>query len=118
MGETLDWVRLQKALSLEAERGYADLVGNQFCFSEFLCLSFGKPPRNVAAGDKMQWHDIAQKFAGYGDLSFVQRKQLVISTRNFLQQQKAIAETTNIPPNPKTPRTATLSSPSLLTCLG
>jgi ATP-dependent DNA helicase RecG len=122
MGE-LDWVRLQKALSVEAERGYADLVGNQFRFSEFLCLSLGKPPRNVAAGDKMQWHDIAQKFAGYGDLSSAQRKQLVISTRNFLQQQKAIAErrrsliaeTPNTPPKPKTPRTATLSSPKAKT---
>lgn len=115
MGETLDWVRLQKALSVEAERGYADLVGNQFRFSEFLCLSLGKPPRNVAALDKMQWHDIAQKFAGYGDLSSAQRKQLVISTRNFLQQQKAIVETPNTPPQPKTPRTATLSSPKAKT---
>ncbi|NJK56166.1 MAG: ATP-dependent DNA helicase RecG [Pleurocapsa sp. SU_5_0] len=116
MGEqTLDWARLQKALSVEAERGYADLVGNQFRFSEFLCLSLGKPPRNVAALDKMQWHDIAQKFASYGDLSSAQRKQLVISTRNFLQQQKAIAETPNTPPNPKTPRTATLSSPKAKT---
>jgi ATP-dependent DNA helicase RecG len=114
MGE-LDWVRLQKALSVEAERGYADLVGNQFRFSEFLCLSLGKPPRNLAAGDKMQWHDIAQKFASYGDLSATQRKQLVISTRNFLQQQKAIAETPNTPPKPKTPRTATLSSPKAKT---
>jgi ATP-dependent DNA helicase RecG len=111
----LDWVRLQKALSVEAERGYADLVGNQFRFSEFLCLSLGKPPRNVAAGDKLQWHDIAQKFASYGDLSSAQRKQLVISTRNFLQQQKAIAETPHTPPDPKTPRTATLSSPKAKT---
>ncbi|MEN9518439.1 MAG: hypothetical protein RLZZ381_1027, partial [Cyanobacteriota bacterium] len=115
MGETLDWVRLQKALSVEAERGYADLVGNQFRFSEFLCLSLGKPPRNVAASDKIQWHDIAQKFASYGDLSSTERKQLVISTRNFLQQQKAIAETPNTPPKPKTPRTTTLSSPKAKT---
>lgn len=111
----LDWVRLQKALSVEAERGYADLVGNQFRFSEFLCLSLGKPPRHIATGDKMQWHDIAQKFASYSELSSAQRKQLVISTRNFLQQQKAIAETPNTPPPPKTPRTATLSSPKAKT---
>ncbi|MGL5835584.1 MAG: DEAD/DEAH box helicase, partial [Waterburya sp.] len=115
MTETLDWVRLQKALSVEAERGFADLVGNQFRFSEFLCLSLGKPPKNVAARDKIQWHDIAQKFASYGELSAAQRKQLVISTRNFLQQQKAIAETPNTPPQPKAPRTATLSSPKAKT---
>ncbi|MEY2831879.1 MAG: hypothetical protein RLZZ574_1137, partial [Cyanobacteriota bacterium] len=111
----LDWVRLQKALSVEAERGYADLVGNQFRFSEFLCLSLGKPPRHIATGDKLQWHDIAQKFASYSELNSTQRKQLVISTRNFLQQQKAIAETPNTPPPPKTPRTATLSSPKAKT---
>ncbi|MEM7556706.1 MAG: OB-fold nucleic acid binding domain-containing protein, partial [Cyanobacteria bacterium P01_A01_bin.84] len=111
MGEhTVDWVRLQKALSVEAERGYSDLVGNQFRFSEFLCLSLGKPPRNISAGDKIQWHDIAQKFAGYASLSAGQRKQLVIGTRNFLHKQKALAETPATPPQPKTPRTTALSS--------
>ena len=116
MGEqTLDWVRLQKALSVEAERGYTDLVGNQFRFSEFICLSLGKPPRNIPAGDKIQWHDVAQKFAGYEGLSSSQRKQLVISTRNFLHQQKAIVETPETPPKPKVPRTATLSSPQAKT---
>ncbi len=115
MGETLDWIRLQKALSVEAERGYTDLVGNQFRFSEFLCLSLGKPPRNIPAGDKIQWHDIAQKFAGYQKLSSAQRKQLVISTRNFLHKQKAIAETPDTPPKAKTPRTAALSSPKAKT---
>ncbi len=113
--QRLDWVRLQKALSVEAERGYIDIMGNQYRFSEFICLSLGKPPRNITAGDKMQWHDVAQKFAGYDNLSSAQRKQLVISTRNFLHKQKAIAETPDTPPNPKTPRTATLSSPKAKT---
>ena len=113
--QTPDWVRLQKALVVEAERGYTDLVGNQFRFSEFLCLSLGKPPRNIPAGDKIQWHDIAQKFAGYQSLSSSQRKQLVIGTRNFLYKQKAIAETPDTPPKPKVPRTATLSSPKAKT---
>ena len=111
MGEqTLDWVRLQKALSVEAERGYTDIMGNQYRFSEFLCLSLGKPPRNISAGDKTQWHDTAEKFARYGDLSSAQRKQLVIGTRNFLHKQKAIAETPATAPKPKVPRTKTLST--------
>ena len=75
----------------------------------------GKPPRNIPAGDKIQWHDVAQKFAGYEGLSSSQRKQLVISTRNFLHQQKAIVETPETPPKPKVPRTATLSSPQAKT---
>ncbi len=113
--QSLDWVRLQKALSVEAERGYTDIVGNQYRFSEFLCLSLGKPPQNIAPGDKMQWHDIAQKFAGYSNLSAAQRKQLVIGTRNFLYKQKAIAETPDIPTQPKVPRTGSLSSPQAKT---
>ena len=110
MSEELDWVRLQKALSVEAERGYTDLKGNQFRFSEFLCLSLGKPPRNVPASSKIEWHDIAHKFASYGNLSSAQRRRLVISTRNFLHQQKEIVETPQTPPKPKTPRTAALNS--------
>lgn len=113
--QTLDWVRLQKALSVEAERGYTDLIGNQYRFSEFLCLSLGKPPRNIPVGDKIQWHDIAQKFAGYDNLSSSQRKQLVISTRNFLYKQKAIAETPATSPKPKIPRTTALNSPKAKT---
>ena len=113
--QQLDWVRLQKALSVEAERGYTDLMGNQYRFSEFICLSLGKPPRNIPAEDKIQWHDIAKKFADYSNLSFSQRKQLVIGTRNFLHKQKAIAESPQTPPKPKTPRTKTLSSPKAKT---
>ncbi|MEO1801303.1 MAG: DNA helicase RecG, partial [Cyanobacteria bacterium J06629_2] len=108
--QILDWIRLQKALSVEAERGYADLQGNQFRFSEFLCLSLGKPPRNLPAGHKIEWHDLAQKFANYSSLSSGQRKQLVISTRNFLHQQREMAQAPKTPPKAKTPRTATLSS--------
>ncbi|MGL5943836.1 MAG: ATP-dependent DNA helicase RecG [Waterburya sp.] len=113
--QKLDWVRLQKALSVEAERGYLDLMGNQYRFSEFLCLSLGKPPQNIPSGDKMQWHDIAQQFASYSNLSSTQRKQLIIHTRNFLYKQKALAETPAIPPQPKVPRTASLSSPKAKT---
>jgi ATP-dependent DNA helicase RecG len=42
--ESVDLVRLQKALSVEADKGFTDLVGKQYRFSEFLCLSFGKTP--------------------------------------------------------------------------
>ena len=113
--QKLDWVRLQKALAVEGQKGYTDLVGNQFRFSEFLCLSMGKPPRNLSSEAKIHWHDLAQKFATYQDLNFSQRKQLVISTRNFLHQQRAIAETPDTPPKAKTPRTNTLSSPKAKT---
>ncbi len=109
--QTLDWIRLQKALSIEAERGYADLMGNQYRFSEFLCLSLGKPPQNIPDSERMHWQEIATKFAAYAQLSSSQRQQLVINTRNFLHKQRVIAETPQEPPQPKVPRTASLSSP-------
>ncbi len=109
---TPDWIRLQKALSVEAERGYGDLVGNQYRFSEFLCLSLGKPPRSLPTSERSQWQEIAAKFANYAHLSTAQRKQLVIGTRNFLHKQRAIAETPATLPKPKTPPTKALNTSS------
>ena len=109
MNEEWDWVRLQKALAIEAERGYSDLVGKQYRFSEFLCLSLGKPPKSIPATERSRWQDLAQKFASYTNLSSSQRTHLVISTRNFLHQQKKIVEDTLNPPQPKTPRTSPVS---------
>ena len=59
--DSLDWVRLQKALAVEAERGYSDIVGKQYRFSEFICLSLGKPPKNVNNRDRLQWQDLQIK---------------------------------------------------------
>ncbi|GAB4527168.1 MAG: ATP-dependent DNA helicase RecG [Pleurocapsa sp.] len=108
--EQPDWIRLQKALSVEAEKGYTDLMGNQYRFSEFLCLSLGKPPRSISVVERRRWQDFAAKFAGYGELKPSQRKQLIISTRNFLHQQRNQVETAKNPPKPKVPRTASLNT--------
>jgi len=65
-GEIPDWVRLQKALSVEAEKGYPDLQGNQYRFSEFFCLSFGdNPPVGISTSERNRWRELAQKFAQY-----------------------------------------------------
>ncbi len=81
-----DWVRLQKALSVEAEKGFTDLVGNQYRFSEFLCLSFGKTPDLLTPTERRQWQDIATKFAHYSQMDFEERQHLVADTRRFLHQ--------------------------------
>jgi ATP-dependent DNA helicase RecG len=107
--DKLDWVRLQKALAIEVERGYTDLKGNQYRFSEFLCLSLGKPPKNVPFSERSRWQDIARQFAVYSELSLSQRKTLVTGTRNFLDRQRKLAETPSTPPAPKLPRTAALT---------
>ncbi|MCA2711634.1 MAG: ATP-dependent DNA helicase RecG [Microcystis sp. M015S2] len=122
-GEIPDWVRLQKALSVEAEKGYPDLQGNQYRFSEFLCLSFGdNPPVGIATSERNRWRELAQKFAQYSQFNPRQRQQLVAETRNFLQQLRQTLEATPTPKEPAaakiintTPITAKANSPRQVT---
>jgi ATP-dependent DNA helicase RecG len=82
----MDWLRLQKALSVEAERGFNDLMGNQYRFSEFLSLSLNQPPVELPAAEQERLQAIATRFASYSDLSFAQRQHLVADTRRTLYQ--------------------------------
>jgi ATP-dependent DNA helicase RecG len=82
---TPDWGRLQRSLSIEAERGFCDVQGNQFRFSEFLGLSLEQA---AATSSQNQAHcqEMAQKFGSYGGLSIGQRQHLVAETRRVLYQ--------------------------------
>ncbi|HAG84677.1 MAG TPA: DNA helicase RecG [Cyanobacteria bacterium UBA12227] len=84
--ELPDWVRLQKALSVEAEKGFTDLLGNQYRFSEFLCLSFGKTPDSLMLTERRKWQEIGSDFARYPQMTLAQRQHLVAETRRFIQQ--------------------------------
>ncbi|HEY9665629.1 MAG TPA: ATP-dependent DNA helicase RecG, partial [Coleofasciculaceae cyanobacterium] len=122
--ESPDWVRLQKALAVEAEKGFVDLVGNQYRFSEFLCLSFGKTPEALLPVERRRWQAIAAEFARYSQMTLEQRQHLVADTRRFLyklqqdtQDRNAAPIATNAPniaiatpdtPKVKTPRTTPL----------
>ena len=113
--ELPDWVRLQKALSVEAEKGFTDLMGNQYRFSEFLCLSFGKTPHLLIANEQRRWAAIASEFARYSQMTPLQRQHLVADTRRFLQELQQATELRltreeNIspPPQVKSPRTTPL----------
>ena len=116
MGTELpDWVRLQKALSVEAEKGFIDLMGNQYRFSEFLCLSFGKTPDSLMPTERRQWQEIGSEFARYPQMTFPQRQHLVADTRRFLHQlQQEIQRRVTAdkqagePPKVKSPRTTPL----------
>lgn len=103
--EIPDWIRLDKALSIEAERGYSNLQGNQYRFSEFLCLNFGQtPPPGTPISDRSRWQDFAVKYAQYPQLSQAKRQTLVTQTRQFLHQLKLTLTTPDEPPPPKLPR--------------
>ncbi|HEY9821657.1 MAG TPA: ATP-dependent DNA helicase RecG [Candidatus Sericytochromatia bacterium] len=112
--ELPEWVRLQKALSVEAEKGFTDLVGNQYRFSEFICLSFGKTPDALVPAERRQWQKVADQFALYPEMTSHQRQHLVAETRRFLHQLEQGIQRRTAEPEPakfKSPRTTSLVQP-------
>jgi len=93
-----DWSRLQKALAVEAENGFIDLVGNKYRFSEFLSLSFGKFPPFLPIAERRHWEEIAMQFADYASLSLEGRQHLVAEVGRYLSRlQKQQQEHENSP---------------------
>ena len=88
----MDWVRLQKALSVEADRGFNDLVGKQQRFSEFLSDSLHQPPSTLPSADQQRWRTLSEEFGRYDNLTFAQRQHLVADARRFLYQTRRILE--------------------------
>ncbi len=88
----LDWLRLQKALTVEAEHGFNDLVGSQYRFSEFLSFSLNQPPTGLPRLERQRLKSIADEFSQYSDLSFAQRQHLVAETRRVLYQTRQTLE--------------------------
>ncbi|MGB3692429.1 MAG: ATP-dependent DNA helicase RecG [Spirulinaceae cyanobacterium] len=103
MSEKLDWVALQKALSVEAERGFSDLMGNRYRFSEFLCLNFGKRPLGMNTEQRRRWQELSADFARYPSLSVTQRQHVIAEARRLIQQLQQPPKKED--PQPKTPRT-------------
>ncbi|EDX86430.1 ATP-dependent DNA helicase RecG [Synechococcus sp. PCC 7335] len=91
-----DWVRLQKALSIESERGFNNTKGHQQLFSEFLASSllsgytiFSDNFSSHLSSDK--WKELARRFDSYAELSFSARQHLVADTRRFLHRARQAA---------------------------
>lgn len=102
--EQLDWARLQKALEVEEKTGFTDLQGNQYRFSEFLCLEFGKPIAASKPAFRPQWQEMARRFANYSNLTFPERQLLIAEARQFLQKmQQGIGEAIAPTSKSKTP---------------
>jgi ATP-dependent DNA helicase RecG len=110
----MDWLRLQKALAVEAERGFNDLMGNQYRFSEFLSFSLNEPPPGLGEGDRQRLQDLATQFTQYAELSFSERQHLVAESRRILHQTRRALENAAAPPatpKNKTPKTTPLIEP-------
>jgi ATP-dependent DNA helicase RecG len=95
MSDEPDWQRIQKALAIEAQYGYTDLMGQQYRFGEFLCLSFGKPPTHATAKDRQLWRELAFEFAKYQDLELFDRKTLIAKASQFLTIAQQVASQDN-----------------------
>ncbi|HLP87874.1 MAG TPA: ATP-dependent DNA helicase RecG [Nostocaceae cyanobacterium] len=111
MTDIPDWIRLQKALAVEADNGFTDLMGRQYRFSEFLSLTFGKFPTSLPSDERRRWQEVAVKFAEYPSLGVEARKNLVANVRRYLyqlqqEQEAPTEEEKNY--QPKTPNTTPL----------
>jgi ATP-dependent DNA helicase RecG len=119
MSDPPDWLRIQKALAIEAEYGYTDLVGQQYRFGEFLCLSFGQPPVYASFKDRQHWRELAFEFAKYHDLTLTERKLLIAKASQFLTIARQVAtqqtERQPVPPtvNESRPNLVPTKSPSI-----
>ncbi len=89
MPESINWSRLQKALAVEAQHGFIDLVGQQYQFSEFLGLTLGKPPAQLLRPDQEQWRELARQFSRYPELTVGDRKRLLAATDRLLTTTQA-----------------------------
>ena len=87
-----DWLRLQKALAVEAEQGFIDLVGKQHRFSEFLTLTLGKFPTGLPSVERRRWQELAAQYAGYQNLELEDRQHLIAQTRSYLHQLQQATE--------------------------
>jgi ATP-dependent DNA helicase RecG len=131
MSDEPDWQRIQKALAIEAQYGYTDLMGQQYRFGEFLCLSFGKPPTHATSKDRQLWRELAFEFAKYQDLDLFDRKLLIAKASQFLTIAQQVASQdnyrepvklvrasesrTNVSPNqsPSTPKISPVTTPTI-----
>ncbi|AFZ25378.1 ATP-dependent DNA helicase RecG [Cylindrospermum stagnale PCC 7417] len=84
--DTPDWIRLHKALAIEAEHGFTDLVGRQYRFGEFLSLTFGKFPTALPPNERRRWQELAVQFADYPNLGVEERQHLVADARRYLYE--------------------------------
>jgi ATP-dependent DNA helicase RecG len=111
-----DWLRLKKALTVEAEGGFVNLQGKQHLFSDFLRLSLSQAaPEQISAGDRRRLQELAREYGRYPEMSLAQRQHLVAETRRFLQGLKlaleAHSQPSSQPPSPNLPSKVAESPP-------
>ncbi len=90
-----EWQRWQKALSVEADRGFNDLQGSQYRFSEFLSVSLRQLVGVVSANLRDRTRQLAAEFDIYPEKDIEQRQHLLAITSSFLTQMQRVWEEQN-----------------------
>ena len=81
-----DWIKpLQKALTLESENKFINLLGRKKFFNDYLYISLSNLD-NLKLSDEFikLFNDYSIKYSEYNNLDTNQRKRLVIDTRKGL----------------------------------
>ncbi|MGF1458166.1 MAG: ATP-dependent DNA helicase RecG [Leptolyngbyaceae cyanobacterium] len=81
-----DWSRLQRALMVEAERGFNDLEGHRQRFSEFLQGELSSPPEPLSDNQQGVWRSLAADYGRYSEMGFAARQHLVAETRKTIYE--------------------------------
>ena len=88
-----EWQRLQKALLVEADRGFNDLQGSQYRFSEFLGLSLRQLAGAVgASAARDRARQLAAEFDIYPQKDLEGRQHSIAITVSFLRQMEQVWE--------------------------
>lgn len=87
-----DWVRLHKALAIEAERGFNNIQGKQHRFSEFLYISLNEFIDNIPLEAHHRCQNMVDEFAHYPEKNITEREHLINDTRLFLVQMQRLFE--------------------------
>ncbi|EAW36635.1 ATP-dependent DNA helicase RecG [Lyngbya sp. PCC 8106] len=81
-----DWVRLHKAIAVEAERGFNNVQGKHHQFHEFLYISLNELLNQIPAESQHRCQQMVDAFGNYSEKTLQERENLLDDTRRFLLQ--------------------------------
>jgi ATP-dependent DNA helicase RecG len=105
-----DWIRLHKALSVEVNTGFNDLMGKQHCFSQFLADCLADLITQPFQVDLDTCKGLIELYQNYAQLTFAQRQHLIADTRRLIDRTRRAQEQLAL--NPTSPQASEARSPN------
>ena len=110
-----EWQRWQKALSVEAERGFNDLQGSQYRFSEFLSVSLRQLAGVLPGPLRDRARQLAADFDIYPEKDLEARQHSIAIAGSFLNQMQRVWEENSQQREPETPERQETQNPPIST---